>query len=71
MNKNIIRLTEGDLHRIVKESVKRIIREFGDNAINSDSIGKEGYDEDEETNQFYDELGLKRPTRKFRTEYFY
>ena len=27
MNKKLIRLTESDLHRIVKESVKRIIRE--------------------------------------------
>ena len=29
MAKNIIRLTEGDLHRIVKESVERILREGG------------------------------------------
>ena len=28
MAKNIIRLTEGDLHKIVKESVERIIREM-------------------------------------------
>ena len=27
MAKNIIRLTEGDLHKIVKESVRRIIKE--------------------------------------------
>ena len=27
MNKRLIRLTESDLHRIVKESVKRILRE--------------------------------------------
>ena len=27
MNKKLIRLTESDLHRIVKESVKRIIKE--------------------------------------------
>lgn len=27
MNKKHIRLTEGDLHRIIKESVKRILRE--------------------------------------------
>ena len=27
MNKKIIRLTESDLHKIVKESVKRILRE--------------------------------------------
>ena len=29
MANNIIRLTEGDLHRIVKESVERILRESG------------------------------------------
>lgn len=27
MNKKLIRLTEGDLHRIVKESVKKILKE--------------------------------------------
>jgi hypothetical protein len=27
MNKRLIRLTEGDLHRIVKESVNRVIKE--------------------------------------------
>jgi hypothetical protein len=27
MNKKLIRLTEGDLHRIVKESVRRVLRE--------------------------------------------
>lgn len=27
MNKNLIRLTESDLHKIVKESVKRLLRE--------------------------------------------
>ena len=27
MNKKLIRLTESDLHRIVKESVKRVLRE--------------------------------------------
>ena len=30
MNKKLIRLTEGDLHRIVKESVNRILRENDD-----------------------------------------
>ena len=27
MNKKLVRLTEGDLHRIVKEAVKRIVSE--------------------------------------------
>lgn len=30
MNKKLIRLTEQDLHRIVKESVNRVINEIGD-----------------------------------------
>ena len=30
MNKKLIRLTESDLHRIVKESVKRIMNEVGE-----------------------------------------
>lgn len=30
MNKKLIRLTESDLHRIVKESVNRILNEIGD-----------------------------------------
>ena len=30
MNKKLIRLTEGDLHRIVKESVQRILNEVED-----------------------------------------
>lgn len=35
--KQIIRLTESDLHKIVKESVNRIIREWnGDRDINPD-----------------------------------
>ena len=27
MNKKLIRLTEGDLHRIVKESINRVLKE--------------------------------------------
>jgi hypothetical protein len=34
MNKNLIRLTEGDLHRIVKKSVNSVLNEgFGDNSM--------------------------------------
>ena len=29
-SKKFIRLTESDLHRVVKESVKKILREFAD-----------------------------------------
>ena len=38
--KRLVRLTEGDLHRIVKESVKRILKETKDTP---DDV----YDEDE------------------------
>lgn len=31
--RKIVRLTEGDLHRIIKNSVKKIIRENNDDAI--------------------------------------
>ena len=31
--KKVIRLTEGDLHRIIKESVRRVIKESSDNII--------------------------------------
>ena len=33
--KKVIRLTEGDLHRIVKESVRNILNEYNYNAIRS------------------------------------
>jgi hypothetical protein len=42
MNKKLIRLTESDLHRIVKESVNRILREASYN-INSPEY-KQMYD---------------------------
>ena len=39
MNKKIIRLTESDLHRIVKESVNRIINEIGDTEKGQRALG--------------------------------
>jgi len=33
MNKNLIRLTESDLHNIIKESVKKVLREMGGDVI--------------------------------------
>jgi len=43
MAKQIIRLTESDLHRLVKESVKRILRECGDvDGMIEDGIDEEG-----------------------------
>lgn len=47
MNKKLIRLTEQDLHRIVKESVKRIMEEYypvnSNNFAKDYRFGAEGY----------------------------
>lgn len=40
MNKNLIRLTESDLHRIVEESVKQIINEIGDTPRGQYMLGR-------------------------------
>ena len=37
--KKLIRLTEGDLHRIVKESVKRALNEIGDTERGQYALG--------------------------------
>ena len=37
--KKVIRLTEGDLHRIVKESVNRILNEIGDTERGQYALG--------------------------------
>ena len=39
MNKKLIRLTESDLHRIVKESVNKIINEIGDTEKGQRALG--------------------------------
>jgi hypothetical protein len=40
MNKKLIRLTESDLHKIVKESVSKIINEIGDTPKGQDALGQ-------------------------------
>ena len=40
MNKKIIRLTESDLHKIVKESVNRVLNEIGDTPKGQYMLGK-------------------------------
>ena len=37
--KQIIRLTESDLHRIVKESVRRILNEYGEGEGSQEKLG--------------------------------
>lgn len=39
MNKKAIRITESDLHRIVKESVQKIINEIGDTPRGQRALG--------------------------------
>lgn len=40
MNKRLIRLTESDLHRIVKESVNRVLNEIGDTPKGQYMLGR-------------------------------
>ena len=40
MNKKLIRLTESDLHRIVKESVNRVLNEIGDTKRGQNLLGQ-------------------------------
>lgn len=40
MNKKLIRLTEQDLHRIVKESVNRVLNEIGDTPRGQYMLGR-------------------------------
>ena len=40
MNKKLIRLTESDLHKIVKESVQKILNEIGDTPKGQDALGQ-------------------------------
>lgn len=42
MKRTRIRLTESDLHRIIKESVKRVINEISDETV-ARAAGKAGY----------------------------
>ena len=37
--KQVIRLTEGDLHRIVKESVRKILKEYGEGEGSQEKLG--------------------------------
>ena len=60
MNKKLIRLTENDLHRIVKISVNKILREadewddYDDGEEEYDDDGEEEYDDDEEEEEHDD-----------------
>jgi len=53
MNKKLIRLTESDLHRIVKESVNKIINEIGDTPRGQYALG--AVDGRNNVNRFYNQ----------------
>lgn len=60
MNNKLIRLTESDLHRIVKESVNRILKEYDewDAYLQQDDDEPTSfeYDDSNDYNPIYDEL---------------
>ena len=65
MNKKVIRLTESDLHRIVKESVNRILKEY-DLSTKQGQIDSSWADFDDEAdkikfNQEYDKKAWNVP----------
>jgi hypothetical protein len=52
MKRNVIKLTESDLHRIIKESVKKILKEdFYDNMYNLHNF--EHFNNDDDNNDYY------------------
>ena len=46
--KKIIRLTEGDLHRIIENAVRRIVKEYGKDAPVDQIVGADSWDDDDE-----------------------
>ena len=45
--KKIIRLTESDLHRIIENAVRRIVKEYGEDAPVDQIVGADSWDGDE------------------------
>ena len=45
--KQIIRLTEGDLHRIIENAVRRIVKEYGKDAPVDQIVGADSWDDDD------------------------
>lgn len=46
--KKIIRLTEGDLHRIIENAVRRIVKEYGQDAPVDQIVGADDWDDDDD-----------------------
>lgn len=57
MKRTRIRLTESDLHRIIKESVKRVINEISDETV-ARAAGKSGY--------IYDNVGYPGKPQEYK-----
>lgn len=57
MNKRLIRLTESDLHKIVKESVQKILNEIGDTPKGQKALGalhaRKQFRDDDDSNDVY------------------
>ena len=43
--KQIIRLTESDLHRIIENAVRRIVKEYGEDAPVDQIVGGDDWDD--------------------------
>lgn len=54
--KKIIRLTESDLHRIIENAVRRIVKEYGEDAPVDQIVGANSWDDDVMANNFEKEL---------------
>ena len=46
--KQIIRLTESDLHRIIENAVRRIVKEYGEDAPVDQIVGADSWGDDDE-----------------------
>ena len=61
--KKIIRLTEGDLHKMIRESVQSILKEFDmDDEYNkySDFLGNEYDKEDADMQEYFDDMNAEQ-----------
>lgn len=62
IEKKIIRMTESDLHNLVKESVNRILNEIGDTPKGQHALGRLAYRKGEERPRMGQNVGKMRKT---------
>lgn len=60
MDKKLIKLTESDLHRIVKESVNKMLNEIGDTPKGQYTLGRLAYKKGEERPRMGQNIGKMR-----------